>query len=121
MVSFCDGTRIACGGGRLRSDHRAACQLYVNYVVETDIVYAADVRDLCPSFTMRATALSALFVAAEAAGLDFTRVTGDTLELAAFQARDKFRAIVRALPFVWLRDLWACRMFFRHHRPQLGE
>ena len=70
----------------------------VNYVVETDIVYDNAVRALNPSFTVRATALSALFVAAEAAGLDFARVSGDTLELAAFQARACFRATARALP-----------------------
>ena len=56
----------------------------VNYVVEADLIYDAPVRLLCPSFTLRTAFLSALFTAADLAGLDFTRVAGATLELAAY-------------------------------------
>ena len=63
----------------------------VNYVVEADVVYDDAVRALNPSFTIRAAALSALFVAADAAGLDFSRVDGATLELVDFsRSRLKF-------------------------------
>ena len=66
-------------GHVLRVDAHARVHLtmrLVNYVVEADVVYDGAVRALNPSFTIRAAALSALFVAADAAGLDFSRVDG---------------------------------------------
>ena len=70
----------------------------VNYVVEADLIYDAPVRQLCPSFTLRTTFLSALFTAANLAGLDFTWVAGATLELAAYQAKAQFRTTASLLP-----------------------
>ena len=69
----------------------------VHYVVEADLLYEDAVRALCPSFTLRTTFLSILWAAAASTGVDFSRVSASTLELAGFQARKQFRAIVRNL------------------------
>ena len=70
----------------------------VHYVVELDLLYEPEVRALCASFSLRTATLTDLWVAADTAGLDFTRVSASTFALAAFQARALFRSTSRDLP-----------------------
>lgn len=82
----------------------------VNYVVEADLIYDVAVRQLCQSFTLGTAFLSALFAATDSAGLDFTQVTGATIELAAYHAKAQFRACCRRM---FARFLWR---IFLHRR-----